>query len=371
MGPFNRYRSYGELSDSEVRQGFRARAKARRAKELERVEALDLTGTTIDELPGGEVVAALSFAAKRALNRQPDRASTKLRDRLAALSGTTPERTVTGNGATGLLGALAAATLQAGDELVTPWPSYPLYPALAAATGADATPLPPNRDPRALAAAANAREAARILVLCNPNDPDGALTDAGAIAELRDALDDRILLVVDEALADYAGEAHMAATAALLDGTDGVILVRSMSKAWGLAGLRVGWMLSGQAQEPLLARLSPMLGVSLPAQAGALAALESERTAVERRVAAVGRERTRLEAALRATRLELSPSAANVIWLRLPGVASGELTSRLRTGGVLVMDGAAVGDDEHVRATIRGDEGATDRLIDALLAAAD
>ncbi|MEI6663989.1 MAG: histidinol-phosphate transaminase [Actinomycetes bacterium] len=366
MGLLDRYRRFSELTDSEVKEGFRARAEDRRARELERVETLDLTETTGEEMPAGEVVAAISFAAKRALNLAPDPLSTELRDQLADLSDAPRRQVGVGNGATALIGAIAAATLKPGDELVTPWPSYPLYPIAAAAAGADAIPVEHSTDPAELAESVNGRPMSRILMVCNPNDPDGNLLSADYLAALREELNDQTLLVVDEALVDYAGRDHMDATARLVSQTSGIVLIRSLSKAWGLSSLRVGWLITGEDGEPLITRLAPLLGVPAPSEAGALAALENTGKHVDRRVTAVRRERARVEQQLAGSAVEFSTSSANFIWARLPGVKSLTLSERMRAAGVKVTDGSAVGADEHIRATISGSEAATDRLIEAL-----
>jgi histidinol-phosphate aminotransferase len=245
MGLIDRYRKFAELSDEEVRAQFRQQADETRARELERVEMIDLSSTTPEELPHPAIAAAISFAAKRALNHSSQAETEQLRSRLAKLSGFDPRRVAVGQGATGVISSIAAATLGPGKTLLTPWPSYPLYPAAAAAAGAEAEPIASWAGPAAAAAAVAEHPSACILVLCNPNDPDGRLIPAAQIAELRDLLPDSVTLIVDEALADYAGEQHMIEMSDLADSTAGIILIRSLSKAWGLSGLRVGWALGG------------------------------------------------------------------------------------------------------------------------------
>lgn len=369
MGFIDRYRKFSELTVDEVREQFREQAAEQRRLDLEKVEVLDLSTTTPEEMPHPAVAAAISFAGKRALNRAGDPLSGELRDLLATYSGVGSSPVAVGAGATGLIGALALAALEPGDSLLTPWPSYPLYPLAAAAAGAEAVPLGPDRDPEALVAAVRDNPNARILMLCNPNDPDGSLTSVGDLERLRELLPERVLLVVDEALADYAGEDHMKATSRLAAESDGIILIRSLSKAWGLAGLRVGWMIGGDDSRELFARLSPLLGVSGPSEAGAIAVLRDAPETATRRAKQVRSEAERLEKLLRGTPVELHTGAANFAWLRLPGTSGAELAASLRGSGLQVLDGAEVGADQHVRAAIRGDGAATDRLAEGLHAA--
>ena len=370
MGFIDRYRRFAELTDEEVREEFRARADEQRRRDLERVEVLDLSATTHEELPHPAVAAAISFAGKRALNRAGDPLSGELRDLLAGLSGVERGNVAVGPGATGLIGALATAVLGPGDVLATPWPSYPVYPLAAAAAGADAVPLGPDRSPQAIATAVAAEPRTRMLVICNPNDPDGSLMNADELAQLRELLPKSVLLVIDEALADYAGAEHLKATARLSEDSSGVVLVRTMSKAWGLAGLRVGWLIGSEDSRELFSRMSPLLGVSGPSEAGAIAAIREAGDTPGRRAREARRELQRLQTTLLGTPIEVADSHANFAWIRIPGMSAEDLTVRLLAAGVRVMDGTSVGAPDHIRATLRGDSTATERLAEGLLAAA-
>jgi len=175
-----------------------------------------------------------------------------------------------------------------------------------------------------------------------------------------------VAVVVDEALADFADAEPGVTTLDLLDDHPRLVVVRTLSKAYGLAGLRCGWALGGPDSEGLLARLAPPLGLPSPVQAGALDAVRKLEGQVAQRRAAVTRERARIREALHDMPYDAPASQANVLWVRLPGVAGEELTARLRAGGVLVRPGTQVGDDQRVRITVPGRPGATDRLLEAL-----
>src|SRR3954467_11027988 len=159
------------MSDAEVSAQLRATADERRRKALERVEPLDLSQTTWHELPHPDVVAAVTYAARRGINRPGDPLAFDLRRELGRGHGLEPDRVAVGNGAAQLLRVAARTLMNPGDELVTPWPSYPLYPLMARAAGGRAVPVP-AMDVEAIFAGVGDRT--RVVAICNPNDPNGA-----------------------------------------------------------------------------------------------------------------------------------------------------------------------------------------------------
>src|SRR5439155_11052688 len=154
MGLLDYYRQFESMSDEEVSAELRARAEERRRRALARIDALDLSKTTWHEFPHPDVVSAVTFAIRRGINRAPNPDAHELRHELAMRLGIEPDRVVAGNGAAGLLRAAAAALLAEGDALVTPWPSYPLYPLMARDAGARAVPVA-GFDPGTLAGPRN------------------------------------------------------------------------------------------------------------------------------------------------------------------------------------------------------------------------
>jgi histidinol-phosphate aminotransferase len=365
MGLLDYYRQFAGMSDEEVSEHLREQAQERRRRALARIDVLDLSRTTWHELPHPEVVNAVTYGLRGALNVQPDPTAEELRRELGRRNGVEPERVVVGHGAAQLLAAAARALLGADEELLTPWPSYGLYPLMAQRAGARAVPLPDGHDVERLLAAVT--PATRAIALCNPNDPTGAHLPSAALRELLDALPEHVSLLLDEALADFvaADGPAGASTPALLDDHPRLLIFRTFSKVYGLAGLRVGYALGGPGSEELLARIAPELGVGLPAQIGALVALRRCDGQVAQRRAAVAAERARLLEQLHALPVDAAPSEANVLWLRPTGLSGGELAMRLQRSGVLVAGGVAVGDEHHVRVTVQSGP-ASDRLLDAL-----
>ena len=345
------YRQYAGLSEAEVNAEKRAEAEARKASALERVEPLDLSRTTWPEYPPSRVVYAVTFAARRGLHRYTDRRASDLRSALAARHGLAPGRVVVGPGAAALLSAAAAALLEPGDELITPWPSYGLYPLMARRARAAAVPVSGSSVERVVAAVG---ERTRVVVVCNPNDPTGELLEVDALRSLLTQLPDRVVVLLDEALRDYAVGEDVDAALELVHEFPRLLVVRTFSKAWGLAGLRVGYAVGGPGSEELLQTLGPELGLDELAQAGALEALTGSPSLAASRGAAVAAQRAALSALVRERPgFFAAPSQANVLWLRRDGLSADGLAGALRAGGVVVAGGGAlVGDAAHVRMTV-------------------
>ncbi|HKG04002.1 MAG TPA: aminotransferase class I/II-fold pyridoxal phosphate-dependent enzyme [Conexibacter sp.] len=368
MGLLDYYRQFAGMTDEEISAQLREQADEQRRRALARIDQLDVSRTTWHELPHPDVVNAVTYAARGALNVQPDPTAEELRRELAQRNGIEPDRVVVGHGAGPLLASAARALLGPGDELLTPWPSYGLYPVMAQRAGARAVPVPNGHDVDRLLAAVT--PATRAIALCNPNDPTGEHLTSATLRELLDALPEHASLLLDEALADFvtaerSDAASGSATTALLDEHPRLLIFRTFSKAYGLAGLRAGYALGGPGSEELLARMAPELGIGLPVQIGALEALRRCDGQLAQRRAAVAAERDRLLDALHDLPIDASPSEANVLWLRPTGLTGGELAMRLQRSGVLVQSGMSVGDEHHVRVTLQSAP-ATDRLLDAL-----
>jgi histidinol-phosphate aminotransferase len=362
MGLLDYYKQFESMSDEEVSADLKKRSDEEKRKALERVAPLDLSQTTWPEFPHPDVVAAVTYAVRRGINRYVDLEARELRGELARRHSVETRRVAVGNGAAELLETTARTLLGPGDELVTPWPSYPLYPLMARRAGAQAVPVP-GRDHDALLGAISGHT--RMVVLCNPNDPTGAYAPVAELARLADELPERVVLCIDEALIDYVDAEPAGRSLALLDDHERVLVFRSFSKIYGLAGIRIGYALGGEGSEALMEHIAPPLGVGAPAQAGALEALRKCGPQVAGRRAVVIRERARLLEALAGLPVDAEPSQANVIWLSAPGIEGAELARRLEHRGVIVTPGGAFGATDHVRASVQSPQ-ATDRLLRAL-----
>jgi histidinol-phosphate aminotransferase len=359
---FRHYRQFEGMTEREVSEDLRALADERKRRALARVDPIDLSATTWPEYPPSTVVNAITYAARRGLHRYLDRHATALRSELAHALGVDHERLVVGDGAAQLLGAAAQALLEPLDELVTPWPSYGLYPVIARRARSHAVPVP-GFGAEAVLRAVNERT--RLVALCNPNDPTGELMPVDELRALLAALPERVVVLLDEALRDFVDAEPRDAALALVDEFPRLLVFRTFSKAWGLAGLRVGYAVGGPGAEPLLEQLEPELGLNELAQAGALEALRHASAVVAGRAAMVATQRARLVEALGELELDVAPSQANVLWLRAPGVDGGDLAHRLERHGVIVAPGGPLGDASRIRATVHRAE-AGDRLLRAL-----
>jgi len=363
VGLLDYYKQFSGMTEEEVGIELRARAQERRRRALAKIETLDLSKTTWPEFPHPDVVAAVTFAARGALNQAPDPETVELRRELGRRAGLETSRVVAGPGAAQLLGQALVALLEPDDEVIVPWPSYGLYPPLVRRAGGRPVVLEHGFDVERLRSAVNART--RAIVLCNPNDPTGEHLGAGALGELLGGLPERVWVLLDEALADFVEAEEPFASLELLDDHARLIAFRTLSKIYGLAGLRCGWALGAAGTEEVLARLAPELGLSTPVQAGALEALHKCGPQVGRRRASVLVERERILAGLGDLPFDAGPSEANFVWLRARGLGNVELAERLRRFGVLVWPGTEVGDSDHVRAAVQS-AAATDRLLEAL-----
>jgi histidinol-phosphate aminotransferase len=362
MGLLDYYRQFEGMSEEEVNRGLRAQAAERRRKALTRVETLDLSQTTWPELAHPSIVSAITFTAQRGMQRYPHLRGSQLHDELATRHGVDSGRLILGNGAAELLSSATRALISPGQRLITSWPSYPLYPIMARRAHGRAEPVSGGVD--ALLQAAGEDET-RVIALASPNDPTGALLPAAELSRLLEGLPEGVAVLLDESLVEFADAQPTDSSLALLEEHPRLLVFRSFSKAWGLAGLRVGYALGGPGSEDLLAELAPDLGVSEVSQAGALEALRRCSDLVAERVRLISEERVSLTAALRERHFEVADSQANFLWVAHPTVDGGELLARLARAGVLVAGGDALGAPRHVRIGLR-DAACSERLLKAL-----
>jgi histidinol-phosphate aminotransferase len=366
---FKHYRQFEALSEEEVNVGKRAAAAERRAKDLARVEPLDLARTTWPDYPPPVIVNAITYAARRGLHRYIDRHATTLRAELAHRHVVPPARLVVGDGAAQLLTAAAQALIEPDDELITPWPSYALYPLMARRARGHAVPVTGFSVDGILAAV---NERTRVVALANPNDPTGELLPVGEVRRLLTALPERVVVLLDEALRDFVDAEERDEALRLVDDFPRLLVFRTFSKAWGLAGLRVGYAIGGVGAEPLLEQLEPELGLNELAQAGALEALRTAGELAALRGGQIALARSELSAALRERpAYSATPSQANVLWVRAEGMPGAELSARLERTSVVVAGGGPLGDPTAVRITVPHRPEHAERLLRALDLALD
>jgi histidinol-phosphate aminotransferase len=362
MSLLDYYRQFEGMSEEEVNAELREQAAERRRKALTRVDTLDLSQTTWPELPHPRIVNAITFVARRGLHRYPHVRGTELRDELAASLEVDPGRLILGNGAAELLSSATRALIEPGQQLLTTWPSYPLYPIMARRAHGRAVPIDGGVD--ALIEAAR-EPSTRVIALASPNDPTGELLAAGELERLLHGVPEDVAVLLDESLVEFVDAQPVNSSLRLLEQHPRLLVFRSFSKAWGLAGLRVGYAIGGPRSQELMAELEPDLGVSEVSQAGALEALRTCSDLLARKVHAVCQERPRLTDGLRERGFDVADSQANFVWAAHPAISGTELAARLAQSGVLVAAGDALDEPQHVRIAIRKSAGTT-RLLAAV-----
>jgi histidinol-phosphate aminotransferase len=330
---------------------------------LERVPTIDLSSSEWPDFPNSEIVNASIAAARGRVNGYPDRHATAVRELLAARHGVQEEQIVVGNGAAELLQAATMVLLERG-ELVSPWPSYPLYPLMAQRAGGRPVAVEPSPD--AIRAAVTDRT--RIVMICNPNDPTGTYMRSDALAGLIGSLPEHVHVLLDEAYVQFQDVEAEDACLRLVDAFPRLLVFRTFSKIYGLSGLRAGYVVGSTASGDVLSALAPALGISVLTQAGLAQALKIGDREIERRRALVIEQRARVMDALHDMPVDAPDSQANFVWLHASGLTGAQLTGALEKAGVIVAPGGPLGADDHVRASIRG-AAATDRLLAALSAA--
>ena len=357
MGFRDYYRQFDDIDEAALNLERRERRRQEQAAALARAPDIDLSGTEWPDLPHSEIVNAAIAKARGFVQRYPDRHATPVRRLLADRHDIDTQRVVLGNGAADLLQSAALALLSSGDELVTPWPSYPLYPLLAAHAGA--TPVPVEDGD--ITAALTPRS--RVLVLCNPNDPTGSYTSSEELRSLLSSLPEQVHVLLDEALVHFQSTEDVDACVRLVDEFPQLRVVRTFSKIYGLSGLRAGYAVSSDSH--LLAAVAPVLGINALTQAAVEYALRTGDPEIERRRTAVARERDVLTEQLRALGADVTESQANFLWIRVRDMSGDQLANALRKQGVIVAPGGPLGEDHHIRAAILG-EAATNRLLRAV-----
>jgi histidinol-phosphate aminotransferase len=366
MGLLDYYRQFEDVDQEEWNRGLRERRAEEKAKALQRVATVDLSGTEWAEMPGSEVVNAAIARARGRVNGYPDRHADAIRCLLAERHGVAREQIVVGNGAAELLQAAAFAVLAPGDELITPWPSYPLYPLMASRAGARPVAVELAGGRAATGALFDAvSHRTRAVVLCNPNDPTGAYLPAGEVERLAAALPGHVHLFVDEAYIQFQEVEPEDSVLRLVDRFERIAVFRTFSKIYGISGLRAGYAVAAAGAGRLLDAIAPALGVNALTQAAVEHSLRFGGDEIARRRRLVIEQRRRLERALHELPVDAPQSQANFVWLQAPGLTGSELAASLSQQGVIVAPGGPLGADDHVRASIRG-SAATGRLMEAL-----
>ena len=288
----------------------------------------------------------------RDLNRYPDGGVYALRAALADLHGVAFEEVVVGGGADGVIDLLSQATLENGDEIVCGWPSFPSYVLDAAKVGAVVRKVPLRDhvyDLDGLLEAIGPRT--KLVYVCHPNNPTGTANGRAELLAFVDRLPGHVLAVLDQAYFEYIDDAdYLDGIAELFREGRRVAVLRTFSKIYGLAGLRVGYAVAPADVVAATSKVRRAFDVTAPAQAAALASLDgADELARRRALNAAGR--SEIEAALRAHGLEPpGPAVGNFLFAEVGDGAA--LFDRLLRQGVIVRPLAGFGAPEAIRVTV-------------------
>ncbi|MFG2039021.1 histidinol-phosphate transaminase [Dactylosporangium sp. NPDC048998] len=284
-------------------------------------------------LPG--VVEAVT-AAVAGVHRYPDMGVTQLRGRIAERLGVDPERVATGCGSVALFEHLFRVACLPGDEAVYAWRSFEAYPIIGATTAATSVRVPNTaehgHDLDAMAAAITDRT--RLVIVCNPNNPTGTAVRKAELDAFLDKVPGNVLVALDEAYREFVTDPDVPDGLVEYGDRPNVVVLRTLSKAWGLAGLRVGYLIGSPQVVTAVRKVITPFSTSLAAQAAALAALDAE-AEMQRRVDVVVAERSRVVDAVRKVYPEVPETQANFFWLPL-GDKSAEFSAACERAGVIV-----------------------------------
>jgi len=290
--------------------------------------------------------AALEAMERAALelNRYPDGGAWTLRTALAQRHGVAFEELIVGAGADGIIDLLAQATLEAGDDVVCGWPSFPSYVLTAAKLGAEARRVPLRDHTYDLG------PRTKLVYVCYPNNPTGTANSRAELLAFLDGLPEHVLCVLDQAYFEYIDDPNYVDGIDLFRRGRRIAVLRTFSKIYGLAGLRVGWAVAPADVVTATSKVRRAFDVAASAQAAALASLDdSQEIARRRQLNATGRDR--LAEILRAHGLEpAGPSRGNFLFVDVGG--GRELFERLQREGVIVRPLDGFGAPEAIRVTV-------------------
>lgn len=290
-----------------------------------------------NENPYGPVptaIAAMEAVLPR-LNRYPDGAARALRGKLAAHLGVAERHVVVGNGSNELLRLIGEAVLRPSDEVVFAWPSFVVYPMVAQLMGATAVRVPlaegEVHDLDAMAAAITERT--KIVFLCNPNNPTGTIYRRAQFESFLASVPEHVLVVLDEAYFEYVTDAEYPDGLTYFDGTRGVVVLRTFSKIYSLAGARVGYGVMPEQLADAVNKVRDPFNVNTVAQVAAYYSLDAG-PEIARRRDENATQRIRLGEAFNRLGVRWVPSETNFVYVLTERAQ--ELFDELLTAGVIV-----------------------------------
>ncbi|RAV07837.1 histidinol-phosphate transaminase [Mycolicibacterium sp. GF69] len=283
--------------------------------------AIKIASNETVQPPLPSVRAAIEKAVGN-INRYPDNGYVELKERLAKHVNFAPEHISVGCGSVSLCQQLIQITSTVGDEVIFGWRSFEIYPLQVRTAGATPVPVPladHTHDLDAMLAAITDRT--RLIFVCNPNNPTGTVVDLGALARFVAAVPPHVVIALDEAYVEYIREPLVPDSFDLVRTHPNLVVLRTFSKAYGLAGLRIGYAVGEPELITALGKVYVPFTATSVSQAAAIASLDAAEELLERTESVVA-ERYRVTAELRDAGYTVTDSQANFVWLPLPGRAA-------------------------------------------------
>lgn len=281
-----------------------------------RAAAADAFKLSSNENPFDPLPAVLDAIRDSSINRYPDASAALLRDRLAVRHGVTPEQVQVGAGSVAVLAQLITATSAPGTEVIYAWRSFEAYPLLVATAGATSVAVPNTADHRhdlaAMAAAIN--DTTRLVIVCSPNNPTSSMITHDEFVDFMSRVPADVLVVLDEAYAEFVSDDSAVRGDRVLGDYANLVLLRTFSKAFGLAGLRIGYAVGPEYVMDAARAVAIPLSVTEQAQRAALVSLDHEDALLER-VAQLNEVRGRIHEGLRSLGWDHPEPHGNFVWL--------------------------------------------------------
>ncbi|OYN84655.1 histidinol-phosphate transaminase [Parenemella sanctibonifatiensis] len=317
-----------------------------------------------NEVPFGPLPQAVeaAHAALVAGQLYPDAGAAALRLAIGGFHGLPEDQVLVGSGAVGVLYELLTALCEADDEVVYAWRSFEAYPIAVQLTGASSVRVPltaeAGHDLPAMAAAIT--PATKAVIICTPNNPTGVSLSHDEIADFLTQVPDTVAVILDEAYHEFDDSPDRVRAVELLELHPNLVALRTFSKAYGLAGLRIGYGLARAEVVAEVGKAHLPFSASSAAQAAAIASLEHSDAGLAR-LRPVLAERARLVALLAESNIEVPSTSANFVWLET-GERTDEIAEALSADGITARPFAG----EGIRVSV-GTAEATDRVVGALL----
>jgi histidinol-phosphate aminotransferase len=305
-----------------------------------------------NESPFGPLPSVLKIIAEAAggVNRYPDNGAVELTDAIASHFGVPASHVAVGCGSVGVAQQLLEAVGEPGAEVIYAWRSFEAYPYLSDLAGMTSVRVPLRGQTHDLAAMADAvTDRTRLIFVCNPNNPTGTVVHGAELAEFLRRVPQDCLVVLDEAYAEYVRDAEVPDGLTVYRDHPNVAVLRTFSKAYGLAGLRVGFLVGHEVVATAARKTMLTFSVNALAQAAAVASLAAEHELLER-VETVVKERDRVRDELLGQGWTVPPTEANFVWLGL-GADTAEFAAACDRAGVSIRafgsEGARVSVGDH------------------------